>query len=194
MEITKVRVRPAPPYEHPAGMRVPVPLAASVRGPDAARRVPETPRGPTSPGPGRSSTAGAARDAHCFAIGACRVLFEVVEGRRGIGQLTGTASAAVVDQVAGLVRHNAFRGSGLSVTTLRRVHVQLCDATAAEVFGSYTTGERVRAFAARIECLPRRVRVDEGCRSGRAGAAGWPRPPVLGRVEYRWQLVEVTLA
>ena len=141
-------------------------------------------------------TAVAAAEARRFTVAVSRLLFEVVDRRRSVAHLGDVVSPAIADQVAALVRHDAFRipeptGTGTPGTAstpaatqmstgnvLRRVHVQVCDPSAAEVFGSYEGGGRTRAFAGRIERKPIRVRgaADPGRRS-------------LCRVEYRWQLV-----
>ncbi|WP_439029694.1 Rv3235 family protein [Gordonia terrae] len=142
-------------------------------------------------GPGAGSarkTVAAAAEARRFSIAVSRLLFEVIDRRRAIAHLGDVVSPAVADQVGALVRHDAFRvvdpaspvtQQAIAGTVLHRVHVQLCDISAAEVFGSYAAGARVRAFAGRIERKPCRVR--------------GPREPgarrSLGQVEYRWQLV-----
>nr|WP_137810659.1 MULTISPECIES: Rv3235 family protein [unclassified Gordonia (in: high G+C Gram-positive bacteria)] len=184
----RVRVRPAPPYE-PAGPVVAAPHGLAT--PTAIRPFPGS-----APGAGSArKTAVAAAEARRFTVAMSRLLFEVVDRRRSVAHLGDVVSPAIADQVAALVRHDAFRipestGTGTPGTVstpvaqmstgnvLRRVHVQVCDPSAAEVFGSYEGGGRTRAFAGRIERKPIRVRgaADPGRRS-------------LGRVEYRWQLV-----
>ena len=67
-----------------------------------------------------------------------------------------------------------MRSSSAPAARVRRLHLQMSGPTVAQIFGSYTRGERIEAFAGRIEKLPVRVR----------GAA---------RPEYRWRLVEFTL-
>ncbi|WP_055475614.1 Rv3235 family protein [Gordonia sp. HS-NH1] len=189
MQTPRVRVRPAPPYE-PDG-----PVVTAVR---TVAHVP-SPRPYPAAAPSTTSarkTASAAAEARRFTVAVSRVLFEVLDRRRSIAHLGDVVAPAVADQIAALVRHDAFRipeapGPGTSGTgpapsttqvptgnVLRRVHVQLCDPSAAEVFGSYEGGGRTRAFAGRIERKPIRVRgaMPAGRRS-------------LVRVEYRWQLV-----
>ncbi|WP_308192467.1 Rv3235 family protein [Gordonia sp. 'Campus'] len=150
----------------------------------------ESRRSTVGAGPSAGSarkTVAAAAEARRFSIAVSRLLFEVIDRRRAIGHLGDVVSPAVADQVGVLVRHDAFRivdpASPLTQapvgTVLQRVHVQMCDISAAEIFGSYAAGARVRAFAGRIERKPCRVR--------------GPREPgtrrSLGQVEYRWQLV-----
>ncbi|MFT4396819.1 Rv3235 family protein [Gordonia lacunae] len=188
LQTPRVRVRPAPPYE-PAG-----PVVTATRGVSHSSTARPFPA-PT-PGTGAArKTASAAAEARRFTVAVSRLLFEVVDRRRSVAHLGDVVSPAIADQIAALVRHDAFRvpeahaaASGAAPTpsmaqvptgnVLRRVHVQLCDPSAAEVFGSYEGGGRTRAFAGRIERKPIRVRgvVPAGRRS-------------LGRVEYRWQLV-----
>ncbi|MFE0750258.1 Rv3235 family protein [Gordonia sp. NPDC058843] len=187
VQTPRVRVRPAPRYEPAGPVVAPTP---GVRHSTAVRPFPGT-----APGTGSArKTAAAAAEARRFTVAVSRLLFEVVDRRRSVAHLGDVVSPAIADQVAALVRHDAFRvpdptGAGASGTVptppyvptgnvLRRVHVQLCDPAAAEVFGSYEGGGRTRAFAGRIERKPIRIR----------GSAPAGRRS-LGRVEYRWQLV-----
>lgn len=180
----RLRVLPAPTYE-PAG---PGAMGAGAVGSGTVRAVFPRPR----PGAGTSrKTLAAAVEARRFTVATSRLLFEVIDRRRGMAHLGDSVSPSIADQVAALVRHDAFRvaettgapgGPPARGTVLQRVHVQLCDTSAAEVFGSYLRGGRVRAFAGRVERKPCRVRGNDsrpgiGVRSG------------LGQVEYRWQLV-----
>lgn len=162
---------------------------ATGAGPDRERTVFPRPR--SGAGPSRKTVAAAA-EARRFAIATSRLLFEVIDRRRGIAHLDDAVSPAIADQVAALVRHDAFRvaetsdtpgGPPARGTVLHRVHVQLRDTCSAEVFGSYTSGGRVRAFAGRVERKPCRVRGADPRAGGRGARAG------LGQVEYRWQLV-----
>ncbi|MFE0750681.1 Rv3235 family protein [Gordonia sp. NPDC058843] len=133
----------------------------------------------------------AAREAHRFSIAVMQLVVEVIGRHRGTSRLGEAVNPAIADQIAVLVRHDAFRIAktvaasanrthGTSTgPAVQRLHVQLCDPCNAEVFGSFTTGGRVRPFAARVERKPRRIR---------PGAFSGGRP-ALGRVEYRWQLV-----
>ncbi|MGV9714252.1 Rv3235 family protein [Gordonia sp. NPDC003424] len=167
METPRVLIRPAPPYEPPA--------------------IPSPPREPALATPpararGRALTT-ATVEARQFAIATVSLVLEVLDRRRGLGQLDGRVVPMVVEQIVALSR---AMGEGRSVAAppataagVRRVHVQMCGPGAAEIFGNYRRGERVRAFAGRIEQLPCRIPTPTtGARS------------VLPRVvEYRWQLV-----
>ena len=180
----RVRVRPAPPYE-PAGLG---PVTHTARRTTGTGTLVVRELADAGSPPSRKTLA-AAVEARRFAIATSRLLFEVIDRRRGTAHLADSVAPALIDQVAALVRHDAFRpaepagpspSTAAPGTVLQRVHVQLCDTSAAEVFGSYSCGGRIRAFAGRIERAPRRARTVV-----EPGAAR----PVLGRVEYRWQLV-----
>lgn len=133
----------------------------------------------------------AARQAHRFSVVVMQLVFEVIGGHRGASRLGQTVAPAVADQLAVLVRHDALHIAKTVAVSANRthrpsigpavqqLHVQLCDPCVAEIFGSFTTGGRVRPFAGRVERKPCRIR---------AGAGPGGRP-ALGRVEYRWQLV-----
>ncbi|MDS1113984.1 Rv3235 family protein [Gordonia westfalica] len=184
VQTTRVRVRPAPTYE-PAGTGA---VGAGPAGAGTVRVRTVFPRPRPGAGPSRKTVAAAA-EARRFTIATSRLLFEVIDRRRGIAHLGDSVSPAIADQVAALVRHDAFRvaetagAPGVTPvrgTLLHRVHVQLCDISAAEVFGSFTSGGRIRAFAGRVERKPCRVRGADPRAGVRTG---------LGQVEYRWQLV-----
>ena len=81
-----------------------------------------------------------------FADAALRRVLEVIDRRRPVAQLRPLVAPVLIDTVVALARapHTA-------TATLRRVRLRMVDDEAAEVFGSYTRGTRVRAIAARIE-------------------------------------------
>ncbi|WP_279103436.1 Rv3235 family protein [Gordonia bronchialis] len=172
----RVRIHPAPPYEHTGSMIV----ADATSGPPGS-----VPRRPSAPSPkSRTSAAAAAADARRFAIHASRMIFEVMDRRRGAGQLSGIVSPPVAEHLAVLVRHNVLRsGDPTAAAAVRRVHVQLRDPSTAEVFGTYAVGGRVRAFAGRAQRVP--------CRLPSVRA---PRSHGLSKAEYRWQMVEFALS
>jgi Family of unknown function (DUF6459) len=86
------------------------------------------------------------RAAVVFADAALRRLLEVIDRRRPVAQLRPLVAPALIDTVVALARttHTA-------TATLRRVRLRVVDEESAEVFGTYTRGQRVRAIAARIE-------------------------------------------
>jgi len=81
-----------------------------------------------------------------FADAALRRVLEVADRRRPVAQLRPLVAPALIDSVIALTRtpHTA-------TATLRRVRLRMVDDDAAEVFGSFTRGQRVRAIAARVE-------------------------------------------
>jgi hypothetical protein len=86
------------------------------------------------------------RAAVVFADAALRRVLEAIDRRRPVAQLRPLVAPALIDAVIALARttHTA-------TATLRRVRLRMIDDEAAEVFGSYTRGQRVRAVAARVE-------------------------------------------
>ncbi|MGW5522970.1 Rv3235 family protein [Gordonia sp. NPDC003950] len=125
-------------------------------------------------------------EARRFAIAIITAVFEVIDRRRPAHHLEPVMSAHLVEHVDTLVRadlaHTDPAGVGVAAH-VRRVHIQMRDATTAEIFGSYERGRRVRAFAGRIERVPCRVRQ----------APTRNRPTIPVRVAYRWRLVEFAL-
>lgn len=168
METHRVLIRPAPPYEPPL-----------VAAPTAER---DTPPPQHSPQHARAVPT-ATVEARQFAIATISLLLEVLDRRRKMSQLDGRVVLSLHEKLAALSRAMAGRTGTEPSATVRRVHVQMCGPGAAEIFGNYTRGERVRAFAGRIEQMPCRVR-----------ATPIRARSVLPRtVEYRWQLVEFTM-
>lgn len=177
MESTHVRILPAPAYEPPgvpAGrqaadlLSVATPVASSasrqIRRPVA---VPDT-----------------TVEARAFALSITKQVFEVVDRRRSATHLTQRVASRLLDQLGVLARTNVTRPGGSPASArLRRVHLQMSGPAAAEVFGTYERGRRVRAFAGRIEQVPCRVRPSTG---------RYQFAPA--RIEHRWQLVAFTLA
>jgi hypothetical protein len=90
------------------------------------------------------------RAAVAFADAALRRVLEVTDRRRPIGQLKTLLAPALIDVVVALTRHR-HPGSA----SLRRVRLRMAatDPLAAEVFATYTRGERVRAIAGRVELV-----------------------------------------
>ncbi|MGE2720940.1 Rv3235 family protein [Mycolicibacterium celeriflavum] len=95
------------------------------------------------------------RDAVVFADAALRRVFEVIDRRRPLAQLRPLLTPALIESVLAMTRH-----PHATVATLRRVRLRVIDGgTAAEVFGTYRRGQRIRAVAARIAFDGRRWRV-----------------------------------
>ena len=125
----------------------PSPAAIHRHTPRALRAVPAAPapavRTPEPP-----------RAAAVFADTALRRILEVADRRRPVAQLRPLLAPALFDAVTTLVRTPATQGSAV----LRRVRLQPTapvdgEATAAEVFATYTRGARVRAIAGRVELV-----------------------------------------
>jgi len=100
------------------------------------------------------------RAAAVFADTALRRILEVADRRRPVAQLRQVVAPALFDVVATLTRMMAAEEPAV----LRRVRLRTAsivdgEATAAEVFATYTRGPRVRAIAGRIEVMDGRWRV-----------------------------------
>ena len=92
------------------------------------------------------------RAAAVYADAALRCVLEVSDRRRPIAALRTLLTAPLIDSVVALGRTPSEEGAAV----LRRIRVRTADvmdgeAMAAEVFGTYTRGNRVRALAGRIE-------------------------------------------
>lgn len=92
-----------------------------------------------------------------FADAALRRVLEVIDRRRSAAQLRPVLAPGLVDSVLTLARSAAAAGrEGAAI--LRRVGLQPValrgQETAAEVFGSYSRGDRIHAIACRVEQVP----------------------------------------
>ena len=183
---SRIRIVPAPDYETRGSLTGSTRDERSAAAP--ARRAPEMPGASTRTAAratsrtGSGATAIAARD---FSVGTLTMIFEVIARRRPASHLQHRVGIQVDDQIDALARAGAA-GHDMCIPTVRRVHVQMCDAGSAEIFGTYSRQGRSRAFAGRIERVPCRVRVAGQAARGRYS-------PVATPVEYRWQLVVLTL-
>lgn len=198
MDDNRILVRPAPPFEQVALIadsrcaytcRVPGADGGATR-----RHRPTAPVGakvrsiaasaPTTPAEAENAMA-----ARRFAIATLTQVLEVLDRRRAVRRLDPLVAGHLIDQITALVRAPEVRVSSSApdnTATLRRLHVQMRDFDAAEIFGTYRRGERVRAFAGRIERRACRVRT---------AAPGTYRAAGVGRqIEYRWQLVAFRVA
>ncbi len=195
METPRVLIRPAPPYEPMARVAADAATDSTLDGaPWPVEPVAADPTSMPDADPGAADESGrvgsrtvsaATLEARTFAISTITLLFEVLDRRRSLNQLDAHAPVHLLDHVAALARAQGTSRSSAAETSaaLRRMHVQMFGPGAAEIFGSYRRGERVRAFAGRIERRPRRVRTSVG--SG---------PGLRRAVEYRWQLVAFSIA
>jgi pimeloyl-ACP methyl ester carboxylesterase len=150
-------VTPVVEYEPPR-QSVPrnVPQCRQSSHPTLQRRIGRAPRQPYS---GKQEATAAAlsapmRQAAIFADAALRRVLEVIDRRRPVAQLRPLLVAGLVDSVLSVSRA-AAEHEGAAV--LRRMRLQPAGhgdpETAAEVFGSYSRGDRIHAIACRVEQL-----------------------------------------
>jgi Family of unknown function (DUF6459) len=145
---TGFAVVPVVDYEPPARN---VPQCRPESPPAAQRHAPRAVRRP------HDRQAGAApimspsmRQAAVFADAALRRVLEVIDRRRPVSQLRPLLASGLVESV--LPAGRALDTSP-GAAVLRRMRLQPvgCPQTAAEVFGSYSRGERIHAIACRVE-------------------------------------------
>lgn len=137
--------------------------AAACPPPNSAALRRRSPTGGRTPRPEHLQRAAAppepaARAATVFADAALRRVLEVIDRRRPAAQLRPLLAPALIETVLAMTRPQT------SAATLRRVRVRMVDdggdpTPAAEVFGTYSRGPRVRAVAARIAFDGQRWRV-----------------------------------
>ncbi|BDB40910.1 hypothetical protein Mkiyose1665_16930 [Mycobacterium kiyosense] len=124
-----------------------------------APQVPPRPSLPHTPALGGAAQAAAPlspqmREAAVFADAALRRVLEVIDRRRPAIQLRSVLAPELVDSVLAVSRKLADQ-PGAAV--LRRMRLQPADGaghSAAEVFGTYSRGDRIHAIAARAQRLP----------------------------------------
>jgi hypothetical protein len=91
------------------------------------------------------------RQAAIFADAALRRVLEVIDRRRPVSQLRPLLPPGLVDSVLSVSRGAGHQGAAV----LRRMRLQPVGPrgreTAAEVFGSYSRGNRIHAIACRVE-------------------------------------------
>jgi hypothetical protein len=92
----------------------------------------------------------AARAAATFAEAALRRVLEVIDRRRPVAQLRPLLADGLLDAVIALSR---ARNTAAAMLTRVRLRVVDRDGEAAEVFATYTRGDRVRAIAGRVELV-----------------------------------------
>ena len=99
------------------------------------------------------------RHAAMFADAALRRVLEVIDRRRPVSQLRPLLAPGLVDSVLSVGRAvTGCAGGHPGTAVLRRMRLQPAGRdipeTAAEVFGTYSRGDRVHAIACRVERLP----------------------------------------
>ncbi|KAA1251400.1 hypothetical protein F0Q45_04430 [Mycobacterium simiae] len=99
---------------------------------------------------GVETMSAAIRQAAVFTDAALRRVLEVIDRRRPAAQLRSILAASLVDSVLSVGQAKA---GPHGAARLRRVRLQPVGSadTAAEVFGTYSRGERVHAIACRVE-------------------------------------------
>jgi hypothetical protein len=155
-------VSPVVDYEPP-----PVGMAVCRSAPALRRRTPSHPR---RAGSHHVRHADPPSDAVAFTDAALRRVLEVIDRRRPVAQLRPLLAPALIDTVIELSRSSRTRAgrteSTRTVARLHRMRLRMVDGAwdsdsnpAAEVFGTYLCGPRVRALAARIERTDDRWRI-----------------------------------
>jgi len=136
----------------PTAATASLPRRRAVRGHAVPRQTPHDGRSgrPARPAPGIVLEPGAAR----FAESALRLVLEAIDGRRPVAQLKTVLDPRIVTTVAGSRSARAGRGAAV----LLRTRVRAVDAETAEIFGSYSRGPRVFAFAGRMVLAAPRAR------------------------------------
>ena len=99
------------------------------------------------------------RQAAIFADAALRRVLEVIDRRRPAAQLRPLLAPSLVESVLSIGRALAGSGAGSeAAAVLRRMRLQPVGRhnpdTAAEVFGTFSRGNRIHAVACRVEQLP----------------------------------------
>jgi Family of unknown function (DUF6459) len=99
------------------------------------------------------------RQAAAFADAALRRVLEVIDRRRPAAQLRPMLAPGLVDSVLAIGGPAAGRARGRDgAAVLRRMRLQPSGRrdpeAAAEVFGSYSRGDRIHAIACRVERSP----------------------------------------
>jgi Family of unknown function (DUF6459) len=166
-------VMPVVEYEPPT-RSVPQPVPQRRESPHATSRR-HSPRAQRRLSSGESRRPAAAvvmsppmRQAAIFADAALRRVLEVIDRRRPAAQLRPLLAPGLVDSVlsvcGAVAGHGAGHGAGRGAAgdggaaVLRRMRLQPVGRhnsdTAAEVFGTYSRGERVHAIACRVERVP----------------------------------------
>ena len=155
-------VTPVVEYEPP---RRDVPQCRQSAHPTLRRRSLSAPRRPYSGQPSRQPKAPISdvssvpmRQAAIFADAALRRVLEVIDRRRPAAQLRPMLASGLVESVLAIGR--SVGGSGHEgAAVLRRLRLQPAGhgdpEAAAEVFGSYSRGDRIHAIACRVEQVRR---------------------------------------
>lgn len=124
--------------------------------PQLARRQPIRPSGRAPAAVTSTAKSPRLRQAGTFADAALRRVLEVIDRRRPVGQLRPLLAPGLVDSVLAVSRTAAGHQQGAAM--LRRIRLTPAGPdtadTAAEVFGTYSRGDRIHAIACRVEQRP----------------------------------------
>ena len=99
------------------------------------------------------------RAAMVFADAALRRVLEVIDRRRPIAQLRPLLAPALIDTVIAMTRSSQTAAATLRPAAAVALTIGVTAKLAAEVFGTYSRGPRVRAIAARVEYTGERWRI-----------------------------------
>ena len=119
----------------------------SLRGPRTRRPAVRHTGGPAV------AQAAAPPAATAFADTALRTVLEVIDRRRPVAQLRPLGVPTLIDGIAALARSPQQARRAAAVLRTVRLQVTDGDARAAEVFATFSRGERVRAIAGRVELV-----------------------------------------
>ncbi|MGO9158483.1 Rv3235 family protein [Mycobacterium sp.] len=154
---------PVAEYEPPTRNVQNVPQCRQSSHATLRRRTPRAPgqRGNPHPqaAPAREVMSPSMRQAAVFADAALRRVLEVIDRRRPATQLRPLLAPSLVDSVLSAGRSLAGSSAGSeAAAVLRRMRLQPVGRhnpdTAAEVFGTYSRGDRIHAIACRVERVP----------------------------------------
>jgi hypothetical protein len=151
-------VSPVIDYEPSPGGQAPCPPPTH----QALRR--HTPRRRAAPTATAACESAPPRAAVVFADAALRRVLEIIDRRRPVAQLRPILAPELTDIVVAMTRSShTGRHGGRTAACLQRIRLRMVDDgsgdPAAEVFGTYTRGRRVRALAARIALRDDRWRI-----------------------------------
>ncbi|MDX1888607.1 Rv3235 family protein [Mycolicibacterium sp. 050158] len=137
-----------PPVGLPAAVACPPPSPAALHRhtprPLRPVRAPGSDLPPREPRPPRAAAV--------FADTALRRVLEVTDRRRPVAQLRPLVASSLFDAVAATTRKASSEGPAvLRRVRLRSAEMRDDEVTVAEVFATYSRGQRIRAIAGRVE-------------------------------------------
>lgn len=154
MTASRIQTR-RPPLTSPVIDYEPPPVApGSTCAPPSPAALHRRTTRPLRPVPVPAADIGPPRAAVVFTAGALRRVLEVSDRRRPVGQLRTLLAPSLIDSVTLLTRVRHAGGAAV----LRRVRLRTAtmvdgETTAAEIFATYSRGDRIRAIAGRVEVV-----------------------------------------